>query len=149
MELTWYDLHHSKLNVHQLYEILALRNRVFIVEQQCPYEDIDGQDLVRDNRHIFAIGEGRMLACARILTPLDENNPVKIGRVIVTSEARGLHLGYRLMEQVLVSCERYWPRHQQYLSAQAHLQPFYGRMGFTPVGEVYLEDNIPHIDMVK
>ena len=85
MELTWYDLHHSKLNVHQLYEILSLRNRVFIVEQQCPYEDIDGQDLVRDNRHIFAIGEGRMLACARILTPLDENNPVKIGRVIVTS----------------------------------------------------------------
>jgi ElaA protein len=149
MELTWYDLHHSKLNLHQLYEILALRNRVFIVEQQCPYEDIDGQDLVRDNRHIFAIGEGRMLACARILTPLDENNPVKIGRVIVTSEARGLHLGYRLMEQVLASCERYWPRHQQYLSAQAHLQQFYARMGFTPVGEVYLEDNIPHIDMVK
>lgn len=149
MELTWYDLHHSELNVHQLHDLLALRNRVFIVEQQCPYEDIDGQDLVRDNRHIFALGEGRMLACARILTPADESSPVAIGRVIVTSEARGLHLGYRLMEQVLISCEQHWPGRQQYLSAQAHLQAFYMRMGFEPVGEIYLEDNIPHIDMVK
>lgn len=149
MELTWYDLHHSELNIHQLHDILALRNRVFIVEQQCPYEDIDGQDLLRDNRHIFALGEGRMLACARLLTPVNEESPVTIGRVIVTSEARGLHLGYRLMEQVLTSCERHWPGHQQYLSAQAHLQVFYARMGFTAQGEIYLEDNIPHIDMVK
>ncbi|GLR10704.1 GNAT family N-acetyltransferase [Mixta theicola] len=149
MELTWYDLHHSELNKHQLYDILALRSRVFIVEQQCPYEDIDGQDLVRDNRHIFALGEGRMLACARLLTPVDAGSPVKIGRVIVTSEARGLQLGYRLMEQVLMSCEQYWPGRQQALAAQAHLQGFYARMGFKSVGEIYLEDNIPHIDMVK
>ncbi|UQY42999.1 GNAT family N-acetyltransferase [Erwinia sp. PK3-005] len=149
MELTWYDLHHSELNVHQLHDILALRNRVFIVEQQCPYEDIDGQDLAHDNRHIFALGEGRLLACARILTPVDADSPVTIGRVIVTSEARGLQLGYRLMERVLESCGQYWPGRRQALSAQAHLQVFYGRMGFKPVGEVYLEDNIPHIDMVK
>lgn len=149
MELTWYDLHHSELNVHQLHDILALRNRVFIVEQQCAYEDIDGQDLARDNRHIFALDEGRLLACARILTPVEAGSPVSIGRVIVTSEARGLQLGYRLMERVLESCEHYWPGRQQALSAQAHLQVFYGRMGFEPVGDVYLEDNIPHIDMVK
>ncbi|MGD8105424.1 GNAT family N-acetyltransferase [Pantoea sp. FN0302] len=149
MELTWYDLHHSELNVQQLHDILALRNRVFIVEQQCAYEDIDGQDLARDNRHIFALGEGRILACARILTPENANSPVKIGRVIVTSEARGLQLGYRLMERVLESCEQYWPERQQFLSAQAHLQRFYACMGFKPQGEVYLEDNIPHIDMMK
>ena len=149
MDLSWYDLHHSELSVHQLHDILALRNRVFIVEQRCPYEDIDGQDLVQDNRHVFALGEGRMLACARILSPVDADSSVKIGRVIVTSEARGLHLGYRLMEQVLSSCEQYWPGRRQFLSAQAHLQAFYARMGFTPDSAVYLEDNIPHIDMVK
>ncbi|QHM71791.1 GNAT family N-acetyltransferase [Mixta intestinalis] len=149
MELTWYDLHHSELSVHQLYDLLALRNRVFIVEQQCAYEDIDGQDLARDNRHVFALGEGRLLACARLLSPLDDNSPVTIGRVIVTSEARGLRLGYRLMEQVMVSCQRYWPDRQQALSAQAHLQAFYMRLGFKSVGDIYLEDNIPHIAMVK
>jgi len=149
MELTWYDLHHSELNIQQLYEILALRNRVFIVEQQCPYEDIDGEDLVRDNRHIFATGEGRLLACARLLTPVDDRSPVTIGRVIVTSEARGLQLGYRLMEQVLLSCQQHWPGRQQALSAQAHLQAFYMRMGFKSVGDIYLEDNIPHIAMVS
>ncbi|QHM74815.1 GNAT family N-acetyltransferase [Mixta tenebrionis] len=149
MELTWYDLHHSELSVHQLYDILALRNRVFIVEQQCAYEDIDGQDLARDNRHIFALGEGRLLTCARLLAPVDDNGPVTIGRVIVTSEARGLRLGYRLMEQVMVSCQQNWPDRQQALSAQAHLQAFYMRLGFKPVGDIYLEDNIPHIAMVK
>ncbi|AUX94149.1 GNAT family N-acetyltransferase [Mixta gaviniae] len=149
MDLTWYDLHHSEVNIHQLYAILALRNRVFIVEQQCPYEDIDGEDLTRDNRHIFAIGEGRLLACARLLTPADERAPVTIGRVIVASEARGLRLGYRLMEQVLLSCQQHWPGRQLALSAQAHLQAFYMRMGFTPVGDIYLEDNIPHITMVS
>lgn len=149
MELTWYDVHHSELNIHQLHDILALRNRVFIVEQQCAYQDIDGQDLARDNRHVLALGEGRLLACARILTPADTGSPVKIGRVIVASEARGLQLGYRLMEQALISCEQHWPGYQQFLSAQAHLQGFYARIGFTPVGEVYLEDNIAHIDMVK
>ncbi|MDR7343115.1 ElaA protein [Pantoea alhagi] len=149
MELTWYDVHHSELNIHQLHDILALRNRVFIVEQQCAYQDIDGQDLARDNRHVFALGEGRLLACARLLTPADAGSPVKIGRVIVTSEARGLQLGYRLMEQALIGCEQYWPGHQQFLSAQAHLQGFYARIGFKPVGEIYLEDNIAHIDMVK
>ncbi|MCE0489366.1 GNAT family N-acetyltransferase [Pantoea sp. Mb-10] len=149
MDIQWVDCHHRALNVQQLHRLLALRNQVFIVEQNCPYLDIDGQDLARDNRHILGELEGKLLAYARVLTPADDAAPVMIGRVIVSQEARGLQLGYRLMEKALESCEQHWPQHAIYLSAQAHLEGFYGRLGFSAVGEVYLEDNIPHIGMQR
>ncbi len=69
--------------------------------------------------------------------------------MIVSEEARGLKLGYRLMEQALNSCEQHWPQRAVYLSAQAHLEGFYGRLGFRAVTDVYLEDNIPHVGMQK
>jgi len=149
MDIQWVDCHHRALSVQQLHRLLALRNQVFIVEQNCPYLDIDGQDLARDNRHILGELEGKLLAYARVLTPADDAAPVMIGRVIVSQEARGLQLGYRLMEKALESCEQHWPQHAIYLSAQAHLEGFYGRLGFSAVGEVYLEDNIPHIGMQR
>jgi len=147
MNLSWQDLHHSELSVAQLYAILALRNRVFVVEQHCAYQDIDGDDLARDNRHVIGMLEDNLLAYARILTPRQQEQPVSIGRVIIAPEARGLSLGYRLMEQVIASCEHHWPGQAISLSAQAHLQQFYGRLGFKAVGEIYLEDDIPHIAM--
>ncbi|MDZ7277852.1 GNAT family N-acetyltransferase [Pantoea eucrina] len=149
MDIQWVDCHHRSLSTQQLHRLLALRNQVFIVEQNCPYLDIDGQDLARDNRHIQGELEGKLLAYARVLTPVEADAPVLIGRVIVSQEARGLQLGYRLMEKALESCETHWPQHAIYLSAQAHLDGFYGRLGFKAVGEVYLEDNIPHIGMQK
>lgn len=147
MNLIWQDLHHSELSSAQLYEILALRSRVFVVEQQCIYQDIDGADLQRDNRHILGTLDNNLVAYARILTPPAADTAVAIGRVIVSADARGLNLGYRLMEQAIASCEQYWPGVSIHLSAQAHLQGFYGRLGFKPVGDIYLEDNIPHIAM--
>ncbi|KGT91787.1 acyltransferase [Erwinia typographi] len=147
MEVYWQDLHHSELSTAQLYQLLALRNTVFVVEQHCPYQDIDGADLRGDNRHLLAIFDNQLLAYARILAPESAEKPVKIGRVIVASEARGLSLGNRLMEQAIASCEHYWPQHKIFLSAQAHLQAFYGRFGFHAVSDTYLEDDIPHIDM--
>lgn len=147
MDLIWQDLHHSELSTAQLYDILALRSRVFVVEQQCLYQDIDGADLQRDNRHILGVLDNKLVAYARILTPPEAGKPVAIGRVIISPEARGLNLGYRLMEQAIASCEHYWPEVSIYLSAQAHLQGFYGRLGFKPVGDIYLEDDIPHIAM--
>ncbi|MBP2167633.1 ElaA protein [Erwinia toletana] len=147
MDLLWQDLHHTELSVAQLYDILALRSRVFVVEQQCIYQDIDGGDLLLDNRHILGMLDDKVLAYARILTPETAQPAVRIGRVIISPEARGLNLGYRLMEQAIASCEQHWPGISIYLSAQAHLQGFYGRLGFKPVGEIYLEDDIPHIGM--
>ncbi|QKJ87919.1 GNAT family N-acetyltransferase [Paramixta manurensis] len=147
MDLLWQDLHQRDLQIAQLYAILSLRNAVFIVEQNCPYQDLDGQDLAHDNRHIIGQLENKILAYARILTPQDQDSPVIIGRVIIASEARGLNLGYRLMEQCIASCEQFWPGRAMYLSAQAHLEKFYRQLGFHPVTDVYLEDNIPHIGM--
>ena len=149
MDLNWHDLHHSELSTSQLYQLLALRNAVFIVEQKCPYLDIDGADLTGDNRHLLGIIDNRLVAYARILVPQEADQPVKIGRVIISGEARGLNLGSRLMEQALDSCERHWPQRPIFLSAQAHLQRFYGRLGFVAVSDEYLEDDIPHVDMLR
>lgn len=149
MDIVWQDLHHSELSAPQLYQILALRNAVFIVEQNCPYQDVDGADLYGENRHLCGTADNQLLAYARLLAPESAGEPVKIGRVIVSGEARGLKLGYRLMEQAVACCERYWPQQQIKLSAQAHLQNFYGQFGFTAIGEIYLEDGIPHRDMLR
>jgi len=142
--LHWQDYHHSELSAAQLYAILALRTEVFIVEQACVYQDIDGQDLSGENRHIVAWLDGKIAAYARILRHADE---VAVGRVIVAPSARGLKLGYQLMEQALDACQKQWPDARVAISAQAHLQGFYGRLGFVACTEVYDEDGIPHVGM--
>ena len=153
MDLTWHDLHHTDLTVTDLHDVLALRNRVFVVEQECAYQDVDGLDLVRDTRHLLARGsdgdghgDGAMVGYARLLAPYD-GQPARIGRVIVTAEARGQRLGVRLMERALASCAVHWPGTGVDLSAQAHLVEFYASLGFVVTGEVYDEDGIPHQDM--
>lgn len=143
--LHWQEYHHSDLNTAQLYAILALRTEVFIVEQTCVYQDIDGQDLAGENRHIVAWLEGKPAAYARILRHADD---VAIGRVIVAPSARGLKLGYQLMEQALAACHKHWPGARVVISAQAHLQGFYGRLGFVANTDIYDEDGIPHVGMV-
>ena len=147
MDLTWNDLHHTDLTVADLHDVLALRNRVFVVEQECAYQDVDGLDLVRDTRHLLARGPGdAIVGYARLLAPYD-GRPARIGRVIVTAEARGQRLGVRLMERALASCAEHWPDAGVELSAQAHLVAFYASLGFVVVGDVYDEDGIPHQDM--
>lgn len=147
--LNWQDLHHSQLSVSSLYAVLALRNAVFIVEQNCPYQDIDGDDLVGENRHILGWKGDRLVAYARILLGDNEFEPVVIGRVIVDSAVRGEKLGYQLMDQAMSSCQLHWPDKAIYLGAQAHLQAFYTHFGFKPVTDVYDEDGIAHIGMAN
>ena len=118
--IDWQDLHHSDLSVSQLYALLQLRCAVFVVEQNCPYQDIDGDDLEGENRHILGWHNGTLVAYARILKSDDELQPVVIGRVKPI-----------------------------YLGAQAHLQNFYGQFGFIPVTDIYEEDGIPHIGMAR
>lgn len=144
MKLNWFDWHHSQLTVPVLYDILALRSQVFVVEQACAYLDIDGQDLIGENRHIAGYHQGQLVACARLL---NQETSVSIGRVIVAPTARGQSLGCRVLEQALAACHTHWPGQTLTLSAQAHLQPFYRRFGFVAVTEVYLEDGIEHIGM--
>lgn len=149
MDINWQDKHHSELTPSQLYALLALRSAVFVVEQQCAYLDVDGKDLQAENRHLLGMADDQLVAYARLLSPEDETSPAKIGRVIVSDRVRGARLGNRLMEQAINSCQQHWPGRDLFLSAQAHLESFYGQHGFVAVGENYLEDGIPHVDMLK
>jgi ElaA protein len=147
--IQWQDIHHSDLTVPQLYALLRLRCEVFVVEQICPYQDIDGNDLIGENRHILGWRGNELVAYSRILKSDDELKPVVIGRVIVSSNVRGEKLGSRLMEQTLASCAKWWPSRELYLGAQTRVQPFYAQFGFAPVTDVYDEDGIPHIGMAR
>ena len=145
--VTWHCLHHRELDTATLYALLALRTQVFVVEQNCPYLETDGQDLIGDTCHLLARDESGLVGYLRLLDPQRMNGEVVIGRVLTAKRARGSGLGHRLMERGLVECGQRWPGVPVYLSAQAHLQGYYGRYGFVAVTEVYLEDGIPHIGM--
>ncbi|MBD1552813.1 GNAT family N-acetyltransferase [Pseudomonas typographi] len=145
MPLMWTCKHHSELSNNELYALLQLRCEVFVVEQQCPYQDIDGQDLAGDTHHLLAFDNHQLLAYLRLLVPAQ--GEVAIGRVITAPAGRGQGLGHQLMQRALAEVAQRWPERPLYLAAQAHLQGYYGRYGFHPEGEPYLEDGIPHIDM--
>ena len=147
MDIDWVCKHHSDLSKEQLYAILKLRADVFVVEQNCAYPDVDGLDLEGDTCHLMAWQGDHLVAYLRLLDPHSQNSDVVIGRVIIAPQARGQGLGHTLMEQALKQAEKHWPGTSISLSAQAHLQGYYSRYGFNPVGEVYVEDGIPHISM--
>ncbi len=147
-EITWKDRHHSELSAGELYQLLALRNQVFIVEQQCLYQDIDGADLLGDNRHLLGVLDGQLAAYSRLLVPDDKQQPLSIGRVIVAPFARGRQLGHQLLQQTLQICSLRYPGRAVYLSAQSHLQGFYAAQGFVVSTEPYSEDGIEHIGML-
>ncbi len=147
MDIEWVCKHHSDLSKEQLYAILKLRAEVFVVEQNCAYQDVDGLDLEGDTCHLMAWQGNHLVAYLRLLDPHSQNSDVVIGRVIIAPQARGQGLGHALMEQALKQAEKHWPGTSISLSAQAHLQGYYGRYGFEVVGVEYMEDGIPHIGM--
>lgn len=147
MSRTWTCKHHSELSTEELYAILSLRTEVFVVEQKCPYQEVDGLDLIGDTCHLMVEEGGQLLGYLRLLDPLQHDGEVVIGRVVIAPKGRGQGLGHELMEHALADIARRWPGLPIYLSAQAHLQGYYGRYSFAPVTEVYLEDDIPHIGM--
>lgn len=144
--VTWSDIAASDLDVPTLYDVLVLRSSVFVVEQDCPYQDPDGLDLLKGTRHLIG-RQGGIAAYARILAPDDDHPTPRIGRVIVSGRTRGQQLGRRLMERALTCCEVHWPGQPVELGAQAHLAGFYGSLGFEARGQPYDEDGIPHVWM--
>ncbi len=147
MHNIWTILQFTDLTPEDLYDLLRLRGDVFVVEQACPYADLDGRDRLPDTRHVWFRAEGgKMAACARIL-PL-EDGEVRIGRVAVAQKLRGRGLAHELVEVALDEARRLWPDLPVRIAAQAYLEDFYRSHGFITVSQVYLEDNIPHIDMV-
>ena len=147
MSIKWICKHHTDLSKEQLYAILKLRSEVFVVEQQCWYQDVDGLDLSGDTCHLMAWQDDQLVAYLRLIDPIQQDGDVTIGRVVTAPSVRSRGMGHQLMTQALEQAEKKWPDQPIYLSAQAHLQGYYSRYGFNPVGEVYLEDEIPHIGM--
>ncbi|QZD70829.1 GNAT family N-acetyltransferase [Pseudomonas sp. 3-2] len=147
MTIEWVCKHHSDLGLEQLYAILKLRSEVFVVEQRCAYLDPDGQDLDGDTCHLMGWDDDQLVAYLRLLDPESQGGDVVIGRVLTAPAGRGKGLGHEMMEQALKQAQKRWPEVPIYLSAQAHLQGYYGRYGFLVAGEEYLEDDIPHIGM--
>ncbi len=132
----------KELSLTELYKILKLRVDVFVVEQNCPYPELDGED--EDAVHLFVEEEGEIASYLRIITRQEKT---RIGRVITHKDHRGKKLSSKLMEEAMAYIKSNYPQKIVLLSAQEHLQQFYGKFGFVPVSKMYLEDDIPHVDM--
>ncbi|PXY27180.1 GNAT family N-acetyltransferase [Prauserella muralis] len=130
-----------ELTAAELHDLLRLRVDVFVVEQEAPYAEIDGKDLLPSTYHIWAPGEDGVAGCLRVLA--DPGGVRRIGRVCTAPSARGTGLGARLMEAAM----EYVGDAECVLDAQTYAEGFYARFGFAPEGEVYEEDGIPHIRM--
>lgn len=142
----WHWSRFSELGVERLYDALALRCRVFVLEQG-PYLDPDGLD--RHSGHLLGYAsDGQLQAYLRVVDPGHKFAEPSIGRVITAPEARGQGLGRLLVAEGVRQCQQAWPRQSIRISAQSHLQRFYGEFGFVPVGQDYLEDGIPHTEML-
>jgi ElaA protein len=145
--LNWSGQAFRELDIDALYAILALRCKVFIVEQG-PYQDPDGLD--QHSWHLQGRdGQGALLAYLRVVEPGLKYDEPSIGRVVVDASLRGSGAGDELVRRGVEYCRAMWPGRGIRISAQAHLQRFYARQGFVTVGDEYLEDEIPHVEMFR
>lgn len=135
------------LTVDELYGILQLRSEIFIVEQNCAYQDLDGKD--QKALHVIGFKNKSIVAYTRIFKPGDYFNYASIGRVIVAKNERQHKYGYEIMNASFQSIKDCFNETKIKLSAQCYLKRFYNNLGFLEVGEEYLEDGIPHIGMIK
>lgn len=137
----------DNLTTQQLYQILRLRAEVFIVEQNCVYQDIDNKD--QKALHVLGFKNDKLIAYTRIFKPLDYFEYASIGRVVVALEERKYGYGHIIMKHSIQAIESYFKESTIKISAQSYLQKFYESHGFKQVGDTYLEDGIPHIAMIK
>lgn len=144
--MNWICKNFSALNINQLYKLLQLRSEVFVLEQQCAYQDLDAIDY--HCYHFWAEIEDEIVACARIVPKGIKYNEVSIGRVATHLKHRNKNLGKELMYNVLQKAQELFPNENIRISAQSYLIRFYNNFGFIPTGNEYLEDNIPHIEML-
>ena len=138
--------HFSELTTSELYDILRLRAEIFVVEQDCVYNDIDGHD--KEAVHQFLIKDDEIVAYTRLLKPGNRFNSYSIGRVVVKESERGTGLGIQMMQEAKTYIRENWKADKMKISAQKYLRKFYEDLGFVIVTEEYLEDGIPHFGML-
>ena len=150
----WQTKTFNELSLHQLYDSLKLRVDVFVVEQACYYPDLDSEqnqlDRHQDTLHLLGYQDDMLVAYLRILAQDQSyDNYISIGRVVTAKQARGTGLGHELMVEGLKVCQQQFTNQAIKISAQEHLIKFYQQHGFEQVSAMYLEDDIPHVAMVK
>lgn len=154
IKTNWQVKYFNELTIHQLYDLLKLRIDVFVVEQTCFYPDLDSEkntlDRHKETLHLLGYQNEKLVAYLRILAQGQSYDEyVSIGRVAVSQESRGTGLGHELMAEGLSLCQQYFPHQHIKISAQEHLIKFYQQQGFEQVSQMYLEDDIPHVAMLK
>ncbi|WP_072980947.1 GNAT family N-acetyltransferase [Leeuwenhoekiella palythoae] len=137
----------NELTLNSLYEVLQLRTEVFVVEQNCPYQDVDGKD--QKAMHILGYHKEQLVAYTRVFKPGYYFDNASIGRVVVKENARQYGFGKDIMKASIAFIEDTLDLSTIELSAQTYLKKFYNDLGFQEIGEGYLEDDIPHIRMIK
>jgi len=146
----WILKEFKDLTLEEFHSILQLRINVFVVEQDCPYPELDGKD--KQAYHFFAFAEedpSQIIAYTRIFKPGDYYTEAAIGRVVVHPDHRKDGLGYTLMKGSITQIEFLFKTKKIKIGAQTYLQKFYESLGFIKVGKDYIEDGIPHIYMKK
>jgi len=148
MNITWHIKHFKDLTVDEYFEILHLRIAIFVVEQNCPYQEVDEKD--RESYHLFGKTENnKVIAVSRIVNPGISYQEISIGRVALKKEHRGKGIADKMMEKTFQFIADKIGQQDIRISAQKYLFNYYTKHGFQQVGEMYLEDNIPHIEMLK
>ncbi|GHE23197.1 GNAT family N-acetyltransferase [Sphingobacterium griseoflavum] len=147
MEIQWVVKPFAELSGLQLYQILQLRIDVFMLEQDCLYRECDDKDLA--SLHLFGTHNQQIVAYARLLPAGISYSDLSIGRVVVRADYRKYRIGKELMNHAIAYWKSVEPSTPIRISGQLYLQKFYEDLGFEKVSEVYLEDNIPHIEMLK
>ena len=145
MSISWKTKTFDELSTQELYQILRLRSEVFVVEQNCVYQDIDNKD--HKALHLFGIVEGEIIAYSRLFKPGDYFEFSSIGRVVVAEKHRDKNFGHELIDQSILEINRRFNVQNITISAQLYLKKFYESHGFVATSETYLEDDIPHIEM--
>ena len=149
-KIEWEIKKFHQLSIDQLYDLLKLRVDVFVVEQKSAYRELDEYDRHPETLHLSRRNErGQLIAYARLLPPGLRYPEVNLGRFAVKADFRKQGVGQKLLQTALKEISGCWPKTSIRISAQDYLQAFYERHGFLRVSEVYLEDGIPHVEMVK
>jgi len=147
--LAWRTCRFEELTPRELQFIYMARQQVFVVEQACAYLDADGHDEAAWHIAAWAAGHGTPLAYARLIRPGVKYVEPSMGRVLTTEPARRLGLGRELVRRVIRHCAEVYPGQRLRISAQSRLERFYETLGFDIVGTPYLEDGIPHTEMLQ
>jgi ElaA protein len=147
MAIQWTIKPFEALTVDELYDLLKLRSEIFVVEQNCIYLDLDGKDKIA--LHLYGEFEGKIVAHARLFKAGISFDNASIGRVVVDPNYRARKLGHDLMREAIAEIQLHFNESKITIGAQLYLKKFYESHGFVQISEMYLEDDIPHIDMVR